>query len=220
MQKPCFISLEGVDGAGKSTHFAWLQQILTTAGVDFISTREPGGTDLGEQLRDLLLHQPMQLKTETLLMFAARNEHWHQKIAPALQNNQWILCDRFMDSSYAYQGGGRQLGADVLGVLDAWLDLKQQPDHTFLFDLPWDIAKNRINSNRNNQDRFEQEDNGFFERTRSAYLDRYQQDKQRFQLIDASNSIEQIQQQMLLGVNRLIAVYTDLPAITSEPAND
>lgn len=210
MQKPCFITLEGVDGAGKSTHFDWLNESLAKFGIDTICTREPGGTELGEALRDLLLHQSMQLKTEVLLMFAARNEHWEQKIKPALAAGKWVLCDRFTDSTYAYQGGGRQLGIASIDALDKWLDLGAKPDFTFLFDLPIDVARTRINKNRQYADRFEQEDLDFFQRTRDAYLARLKADENRFKLINASNSIDEIQVELNLSLKYLLANYSDI----------
>ncbi len=207
MQKSCFITLEGVDGAGKSTHFDWLIKELYSKGIDFIHSREPGGTFLGEKIRDLVLHEQMTLTTETLLMFAARAEHWLQKILPALEQNKWVICDRFMDSSYAYQGGGRQLGIDKITALDNWLNFSRQPDFTFLFDVPLEIAKQRLSTNRAGHDRFEQEDQDFFNRTRQAYLARYEQDKDRFKLIQAQQSIDQIRIDLSNSLEKLLAEY-------------
>lgn len=210
MQKACFITLEGVDGAGKSTHFEWLKEILLHNGIDLVCTREPGGTALGEDLRKLLLHQPMQLKTEALLMFAARNEHWFNKIAPALAANKWVLCDRFTDSSFAYQGGGRKLGANNIQALVDWLGLDASPDFTFMFDLPLEIARTRLSNNRSQADRFEQEDYGFFERTRKAYLERLNLNPQRYKLIDAQKPIKQIQQDLKISLDYLFSNYSDI----------
>lgn len=210
MQKPCFITLEGVDGAGKSTHFEWMINTLESRGIDLIYTREPGGTELGEALRELLLHQSMQLKTETLLMFAARNEHWQQKIKPALADNKWVICDRFTDSTYAYQGGGRQLGLEQVAKLDNWLDLNAKPDFTFLFDLPLSVARTRLNKNRQLADRFEQEGEAFFKRTQAAYHNRMLADPDRFKLIDSQLSIAEVQTILALSLENLIVNYSDL----------
>lgn len=210
MQKACFIVLEGVDGAGKSTHFNWVKEKLTAHGIDLIHTREPGGTELGEDLRSLLLHKPMELKTETLLMFAARNEHWVNVIKPALDQNKWVLCDRFTDSTFAYQGGGRQLGKGPVQALADWLDIKAEPDCTFLFDLPLDVARSRLSSGRDNADRFEQENLQFFERTRNAYLERLQLQPKRYALINAQKTIEEIQLDMTNKLNQLLCSFSDL----------
>src|SRR5690606_33862987 len=138
-----FITLEGVDGAGKSTHAAWLADTLRDMGRTVVSTREPGGTPLGETLRGLVLSQSMTLDTETLLMFAARCEHLAQVIEPALARGDWVVCDRYTDATYAYQGGGRQLGADRVAVLEQWMRPALQPDRTWLFDVPLELARAR-----------------------------------------------------------------------------
>jgi len=186
-----FITLEGVDGAGKSTHLDWLVAQLRAAKLPVVATREPGGTPLGESLRALLLHQPMQLETETLLMFAARCEHLHQVIVPALAQGQWVVCDRFTDATYAYQGGGRALGADRIAALDAWVHPRLQPDHTLLFDVPLEVARARLARDRD-PDRFEREGADFFQRTRAAYHQRAAQCPGRMHVIDASGDVEQI----------------------------
>src|SRR5690606_20494820 len=166
-QHGCFITLEGLDGAGKSTHIDWLVEYLRSHGMQVVSTREPGGTVLGEQLRTAVLTEPMHLKTETLLMFAARCEHIETVIKPALADGQWVVCDRFTDATYAYQGGGRQLGARAVEVLEQWVHPDLQPDRTWLFDVPLDIARERLARARE-PDRFEREEAAFFERTRQA----------------------------------------------------
>lgn len=191
-QRGCFITLEGLDGAGKSTHVGWMADWLRRAGVDLLCTREPGGTALGEQLREVLLHQSMDLRTETLLMFAARNEHWRTCIQPALKQGQWVLCDRYTDASFAYQDDGRQLGASAIARLDAWTQAGPGPDCTFLFDVPLAVARARVRQGRDTADRFEREGADFFERTRRAYLDRLDADPARFRHIDASGSIADI----------------------------
>jgi dTMP kinase len=141
-----FITFEGVDGAGKSTQLAWASAYLEGRGVDPVVTREPGGTALGERLRDILLHGAGTLhpETEALLMFAARREHIAQVIGPALLNGRVVLCDRFTDASFAYQGGGRGVSSGKLGVLEGWVHEELQPDLTFYFDLPVDLARTRL----------------------------------------------------------------------------
>ncbi|MGG4603854.1 dTMP kinase [Paenalcaligenes sp. Me131] len=202
MQKGLFLTVEGVDGAGKSSHIAWLQQAIQQLGYDVVVTREPGGTVLGEKLRELLLHEPMHLKTEALLMFAARNEHLQQVILPALSAGKWVLCDRFSDASYAYQGGGRQLGGVAIEQLEQWVHPDVQPDRTWLFDLPLEIARERLERTRD-LDRFEQEQSDFFERTRAAYLHRAEHDSQRFCVIDSSQTIEQIRLELEADLQHL-----------------
>lgn len=183
-----FITLEGVDGAGKSTHVQWLAERIAKHGIPVITTREPGGTELGENLRKLLLHQNMHIATETLLMFAARNEHLETLIKPTLAAGTWVICDRFTDATYAYQGAGRQLGEQRIAILEAWVHDKLQPDCTFLFDVPLEIAQQRIHGGRE-PDRFEQEKTDFFERTRASYLKRAANDPERFCIIDTTGEI-------------------------------
>jgi len=185
------VTLEGVDGAGKSTHLDWLTAQLRTANIAVLTTREPGGTPLGESLRELLLHQPMQLETETLLMFAARHEHVQQVIEPALAQGRWVVCDRFTDATYAYQGGGRGLPMERIDALQAWLHPTVQPDHTLLFDVPLEVARARLAASRS-PDRFERENADFFQRTRTAYHQRAAQFPGRMHVIDASRSLDQI----------------------------
>jgi len=186
-----FITLEGVDGAGKSIHVEWLAAQLRAAQLAVLVTREPGGTPLGERLRDVLLHAPMHLATETLLMFAARSEHLHHTIAPALARGQWVVCDRFTDATYAYQGGGRGLGAERIAALEAWVHADLQPDHTLLFDVPLAVARARLAASRE-LDRFEREGAEFFQRTRAAYLARAAQHPARIHVIDARASVADI----------------------------
>ena len=201
-----FLTLEGVDGAGKSTHIDWLVGTLRQRGYDVVSTREPGGTALGEQLRQLLLTHPMQLQTETLLMFAARCEHLHTVIRPALEQGAWVVCDRFTDATYAYQGGGRSLGAEPVRALERWVHPDIQPDRTWLFDVPLEVARQRLAASRE-LDRFEQEDIAFFQRTRQAYHERVQQNPQRFMVIDATCSIEQIRDRLHDDIELLSQSY-------------
>lgn len=188
----CFITLEGLDGAGKSTHISWIGQILRSAGVDLLCTREPGGTPLGEELRDLLLNRAMDVRTETLLMFAARNEHWQTRIRPALERGQWVLCDRYTDASYAYQGGGRELGSEAIGTLEDWVQQGQNPDCTVLFDVSLEVSRERLGRGRQQADRFEREDTAFFERTRQAYLDRVAAEPGRFHVVDSSRDVAEV----------------------------
>jgi dTMP kinase len=186
-----FLTLEGVDGAGKSTHVDWIAQTLRGLGIDVLQTREPGGTPLSEALRDMVLNRPMQLETEALLMFAARSEHIAQVIEPALAAGRWVLSDRFTDASYAYQGGGRQLGGERVAALEQWLHPHLQPDRTWLFDVPLSVARERLGRARV-ADRFEQESDAFFERTRAAYLARVAGAPDRIRVIDGTQSIEAI----------------------------
>ncbi len=190
-----FITFEGVDGAGKSTHLAWLSNALRQRGVDVVVTREPGGTPLGEQLRTILLNQTMSIGTEALLMFAARLEHIEQVIKPAVQAGKWVISDRFSDASFAYQGGGRGLDWDKLIQLEQWVHADLQPDLTLFFDVPVEVARQRL-ANNVTLDRFEQEQNDFFERVRAGYHKRVQQNPRRYAVIDAAQSLEKVQQQL------------------------
>ena len=198
-----FLTLEGVDGAGKSTHVQWLVDQLAARGVAVVCTREPGGTKLGEKLRALLLHQAMSLECETLLMFAARAEHLQTVIAPALQAGQWVVCDRFTDATFAYQGGGRELGVERIAALEQWVHPGLQPDCTWLFDVPLAVARERLDRTRE-QDRFEQEADAFFQRTRAVYLARAQQQPARIQRVDATQTIEQIREQLSRQLDQLV----------------
>jgi dTMP kinase len=197
-----FITLEGVDGAGKSTHTVWIADFLRAQGLDVVSTREPGGTPLGEKLRALLLTDPMGLDTETLLMFAARCEHLHQVIEPALARGAWVVCDRYTDATYAYQGGGRGLGAARVAALEAWMQAGQ-PDRTWLFDVPLEVARARLADARE-PDRFEREGAAFFERTREAYHARAEADPQRIRIVDSTQSIAQIRSGLEAGLRELL----------------
>jgi dTMP kinase len=191
-----FISFEGIDGAGKSTQHAWLVDFLRRQGKTVIATREPGGTPLGEKLRALLLAEPMHLETEALLMFAARREHVAQVIEPALARGEWVVCDRFVDASFAYQGGGRGLDWEKLQQLSHWVLGELQPDLTLIFDAPVEIAQKRLHAATANPDRFEQEQAVFFERVRAAYLRIATENPQRVRLIDATQTPE--------GINKVL----------------
>ncbi|HEY9460226.1 MAG TPA: dTMP kinase [Paralcaligenes sp.] len=205
-QRGCFITLEGLDGAGKSTHAPWLVEEIRAHGLKVISTREPGGTALGEQLREILLHQSMHLKTETLLVFAARCEHVQTVIKPALASGSWVVCDRFTDASYAYQGGGRELGDANIAVLEQWVHPDLQPDRTWLFDVPLAVARERLAHTRD-LDRFEREGAPFFERTRQAYHARVKQNSVRFRIVDSTLPIDVIRQELASQVAALIKTY-------------
>lgn len=194
--KGMFITLEGVDGAGKSTHLGWLVDHLRSQGKTVVQTREPGGTPLGEKLRELLLHDPMHLETEALLMFAARREHLERVIKPAVEQGQWVVCDRFTDASFAYQGGGRGLSSEKLAQLERWVQGEFQPDLTLLFDLPIEVAAERMAGAARELDRFEQEKADFHERVRAAYLQRAREMPQRVRVIDSRQTPQQIQNQL------------------------
>jgi dTMP kinase len=179
-----FITLEGIDGAGKSSHINSLATWLQESGAEVLLTREPGGTPLAETLRGLVLHQSMDTLTEALLVFAARRDHLVQQIEPALQRGATVLCDRFTDASFAYQGGGRGFSHDVLAQLEGWVQAGRQPDLTLWFDLPPATAASRRAAARE-PDRFEAQDTAFFERVRAGYAQRAQAAPQRFVRIDA-----------------------------------
>jgi len=196
-----FITFEGIDGAGKSTHIAWYAECLRERGLEVLVTREPGGTPLAERLRDLLLSEPMSIETETLLMFAARREHLERSILPALARGAIVICDRFTDSTHAYQGGGRGLTAGWIDQLEAVVLGGLRPDRTYLFDLPADIAAQRRAAARE-ADRFEQEDVDFFERVRAGYWQRVSQDPERFLSLDGQASIDTLRARIAADLTR------------------
>ena len=191
-----FITFEGIDGAGKSSHIASVSELIRAQGLDVVSTREPGGTPLGEKLRELLLHENMHLETEAMLMFAARREHLASVIEPALARGDWVVCDRFSDATYAYQGGGRGLDKEKFSVLEQWVHGHLQPDLTFLFDLPPAVAGERIANQGRELDRFEQERADFHVRVRSAYLERAAQAPHRIKIINADQALDKIKKQV------------------------
>lgn len=195
MTRGKFITLEGVDGAGKSTHIPFIASHIEQAGHTVRLTREPGGTPLGEKLRELLLHEPMHPETETLLMFAARKEHLHQVILPTLESGAWLLSDRFTDASFAYQHGGRGVAADKVLALENLVQEGLQPDLTLLFDVPVEISTQRLAGARD-PDRFEKENRVFFENIRNAYLQRAAAYPERFRIINANRPISEIQQEL------------------------
>jgi dTMP kinase len=203
MTRGRFITFEGIDGAGKSTQHAWLVSHLRAQGRTVVATREPGGTPLGEKLRALLLSEPMHLETEALLMFAARREHVAQVIEPALARGEWVICDRFVDASFAYQGGGRGMSLDKLQQLAVWTLGDLTPDLTLIFDAPVAVAQQRLHAATANPDRFEREQAAFFERVRQAYLQIAQANPQRVRLIDACKRLEDINQEVASIVSTL-----------------
>lgn len=190
-----FITLEGVDGAGKSSHLTWLEDWFKTRGHRVRMTREPGGTPIGEHLRELVLHEPMHPETEALIMFAARREHIEQVIRPALAAGEVVISDRFTDASFAYQCGGRGLPEARLAVLEAWVHADLNPDLTLLFDLSPEIAAQRLAAARA-PDKFEREKTDFHARVRAAYLRRAEQFPQRIRVIDGSRSIAAVRLQL------------------------
>ncbi|MFM8247182.1 MAG: dTMP kinase [Burkholderiaceae bacterium] len=200
-----FITFEGVDGAGKSTHIAAFADRLRQLGKNVITTREPGGTALGEKLRELLLHEAMHLETEALLMFAARREHLAQVIAPSLARGDWVISDRFTDATFAYQGGGRGLSIEKLTQLEHWVHGDMQPDLTLLFDVPLEVARERLQKSRD-LDKFEQEQEDFFVRVRQVYLQRAAQFPKRIRVIDSTKPIDQISRE----VQQIAAAMSDL----------
>lgn len=191
-----FISLEGIDGAGKSTHVPHIYGWIGEQGLKWVHTREPGGTPLGEQIREWVLATPMQAETEALLMFAGRAEHVHQVIVPALQRGDWVISDRFSDASVAYQGGGRELGISRVEILESWTHPHLQPDLTLLFDLSPELAAQRLQSGRANRDRFETEQPRFFDRVRRAYLQRAQDHSERFLVLNAAQAVDEVWKQI------------------------
>lgn len=190
-----FITFEGIDGAGKSTHLSFVASLLHESGHTVITTREPGGTPLGEQLRGLLLKEKMHLETEALLMFASRREHLAQVIEPALARGDWVVSDRFTDATFAYQGGGRGLAREKLDALEAWVHPHLQPDLTLLFNVPLEVARARLSKSRE-LDRFEQEQATFFAATQAEYLRRAEQFPTRFRLIDSTRTISEVNQEL------------------------
>lgn len=194
-----FITLEGLDGAGKGTQLGWLLDWLTAKGIPYIHTREPGGTPLGEKLRELLLHVPMDLETEAMLMFAARRQHIVEVIQPALEAGQWVVSDRFTDATYAYQGGGRGLALDRIATLERFVQGEQgaqlQPDLTLLLDVPPAVSAERLAQARE-PDKFERESGAFFERVRAVYLARATEQPGRFAIIDSTRELSVIRNEL------------------------
>ena len=206
MARGTFITLEGVDGAGKSTHAAWLVDVLKARGRGVVATREPGGTSLGEALREILLHRPMAHESEALLMFAARREHVVQVIRPALERGDIVVSDRFTDATYAYQGGGHGVSVELIGMLERIVHPDCNPDLTLLFDVPGAVSRERLNrmsARGQTLDKFEREADGFFHRVRSAYLARAKADPQRFRVIDSSRPLAEVRADLARIVDAL-----------------
>lgn len=197
-----FITLEGMDGAGKSTHIPMIINTLEAKGIEVVSTREPGGTSLGERLREILLYEPMHAETETLLMFAARREHVAAVIAPALARGAYVLSDRFTDATYAYQCGAKGVSANKVQLLEQWVQEDLQPDVTLLFDVPVEISMQRLASART-PDKFERETADFFTRIRESYLLRAQQNSARFRIINANQVIDVVKQEVEVIISTL-----------------
>ena len=201
-----FITVEGIEGAGKSSNLAFIRELLGSAGHDVLFTREPGGTPLGEDIRDLLLghkHTGMSEDTELLLMFGARAEHLDRVIRPALAMGRWVLCDRFTDASFAYQGGGRGIDPGRIEALEQWVQRGLRPDLTLLLDLPVEQGLTRA-GHRSEPDRFESEQRPFFERVRASYLAIAEREPERVRVIDAAPSLPQVQAQIVVELRKLL----------------
>lgn len=207
MPRAMFITLEGGEGAGKSTNLEFVRQWLLHAGRDVTVTREPGGTELGERVRDILLHRrelQISAESEMLLMFAARAEHIARVIRPALAAGKTVLCDRFTDATYAYQGGGRGIPAQRIAEIETWVQGDLRPDLTLLFDLPVEAGRQRAGQ-RSEPDRFEQENNDFFTRVRATYLARAKREAGRMRVIDASQSRENVGRQIAAVLQEVVS---------------
>ncbi|HEX9172726.1 MAG TPA: dTMP kinase [Telluria sp.] len=198
-----FISFEGIDGAGKSTHIGFVADFLKARGKTVVASREPGGTALGEKLRELLLHEKMHLETEALLMFASRREHMAQVIEPAIARGDWVLSDRFTDASFAYQSGGRGMDRGKMEALEQWVHPHLQPDLTLLFDVPLEVARQRLDATRT-LDKFEQEQAGFFARCRAEYLRRAAQFPERIVVIDSTRTFHETRARIAEALERLL----------------
>lgn len=200
-----FITIEGGEGAGKSTNIGFIQTFLAERGIELISTREPGGTLYAEKIRNLLLDhedEPLDPMAELLLIFAARAQHLSQKILPALNQGKWVLCDRFTDATYAYQGAGRALGMSPVAKLENLVQGNLRPDLTLILDLPVKLGMERV-ADRGEIDRFESEQREFFESIRQAYLDLAKSSPERYAVIDTSNPLEQVQADIALVLEPL-----------------
>ncbi|MBD2859672.1 dTMP kinase [Spongiibacter sp. KMU-158] len=204
-----FLTVEGGEGVGKSTNLAFLTERLKAAGIPFISTREPGGTELAEQIRSLLLtprEEAMSELTELLLVFAARAQHLEACIKPAIEQGQWVVCDRFTDATYAYQGGGRGLSQSTIAQLESLVQGELRPDYTILLDAPVAVGMSRARE-RGELDRFEREQQSFFEKVRGAYLHMAAEHAKRYRVIDASVELEAVQQQLGGEIDSIIEAW-------------
>ena len=191
-----FITFEGVDGAGKSTHVEWFANELRSTGRSVLVTREPGGSQLAEKLRELVLHEPMDAVTETLLVFTARDDHLRKRILPALAAGTWVVCDRFTDATVAYQGGGKAVAADLIEALRRIVHPGLQPDCTLVFDCAFDISQERMERSGRALDRFEREGQAFFERVRGAYLALAKGEPDRVRVIDSTHALDAIRAEL------------------------
>lgn len=211
MNRGQFITIEGIEGVGKTTAMDFLHNQLLQYGVNLAVTREPGGTEIAEKIRRLLLahhDEIMARDAELLLMFAARAQHIANLIEPNLSRGHWVLCDRFTDASFAYQGGGRGISTDRIESLASWTQGDLKPDYVFLLDAPVDIALTRANG-RSKPDRIESEQAAFFEKVRNSYLERANRDTKRYRIIDASLSIEKVERQLKQGLREIIEEHND-----------
>jgi len=205
MYKGKFITIEGSEGAGKSTNIQYIQDYLQAKNIDFIATREPGGTPIAEKIRDLLLDKKntsLCEDAELLLMFAARSQHLNELIIPALDAGKWVLSDRFTDATYAYQGGGRGLAKNKIAQLEQWVQEDLRPDATILLDIPVELGMERVR-NRGETDRFEEEQMSFFKRIRDTYLQLAKDNPQRFHIINTEPAIDEVYQQLKLVLDQL-----------------
>jgi len=198
-----FITFEGVDGAGKSTHVEWFANELRSAGRAVLVTREPGGSQLAEKLRELVLHEPMDAVTETLLVFAARDDHLKKRILPALAAGTWVVCDRFTDATVAYQAGGKGVDAGLVEALKNVVHPGLKPDCTLVFDCAYEVSRERMSKAGRALDRFEREGQAFFERVRAAYLAIAKEDPQRVRLIDSTHTLEAIRKELRMVLDTL-----------------
>ncbi|GAB6069829.1 dTMP kinase [Thiomicrorhabdus hydrogeniphila] len=201
-----FITLEGTEGAGKSTNLVFIQEWLTAQGIEHIVTREPGGTEIGEAIREVLLNKEytaMHAETELLLMFAARAQHLKEKILPAIQAGKWVISDRFTDATYAYQGAARGMAFERIAEIEHWVQQGFFPHTTFIFDLPIEIGMARVASRGGETDRFEQEKQDFFEKVRSAYLKRAEMAPERYTVLDASQPLEKVQSDIVKRLQQM-----------------
>lgn len=204
-----FLTVEGVEGVGKTTNIAFIRDWLKNAGIELVCTREPGGTPLAEELREMLLvkrAEPVDPSAELLMIFAARAQHLSQVIEPALEQGKWVLCDRFTDATFAYQGGGRKLPLATIEALESLVQRGRQPDRTFYLDLDVAIGLARA-SKRGTADRFESEERTFFEAVRAAYWARVKADPQRFSVIDASVSLAEVQANLAAALETLVSQH-------------
>lgn len=207
MERGVFITLEGGEGAGKSTNAVWLADYLKSQGKEVLLTREPGGTEVAEAIRHVLLSRvlpDMHSDTELLLMFAARNEHLRTKILPALEKGAWVICDRFTDATYAYQGYGRHISLQRIAALETWVQGELRPDYVILFDIDVETGMARARA-RGAADRFEQEQTAFFERVRQGYLQRAGQAPERYPLVNAAQPLEAVREQLKQVVERILS---------------